>query len=55
MTVREKLEAYYASKGLGSPDGWFALVVFGKRVRLFPLRPLAVRTRDWSPLFERRI
>ena len=40
MTVREKLEAYYASKGLGSPDGWFAMVVFGKRVRLFPLGPL---------------
>ena len=40
MIAREKLREYYISKGMGEPDGWFAILLFGRRWRLFPMGPL---------------
>ena len=40
MTVRERLQQYYQDKGLEAPDGWFGVVLRGKRYRLFPQGPL---------------
>ena len=41
MKVRERLNQHLEEQGLGTPDGWFGVRLFGKRIRLFPQGPLA--------------